>query len=281
VYDKRAIIDEIVDDIVSNHGRFLKRDSNNEQWVAVSEATARLKAAHAIQYRMRRKALNEDKTTLTDVVASQRILSSKITLPNVACCFGTGLPKQTIRKECSDKCDRCDQLEAYLRCLLSTRKSPSISSIPVEPTLSSRFEQNVSVVQDNCDTTTGLESKASWPTLSAPAKPVREVTVQAEEDPVDQLLKMRHNESFMSLGPMDWSKSAGLNDSFTAAVEHGTVDLWSSLSFDDKALQSLASFSTLSIAPCLPKPNATWERSTSTGNSQTGSAARAIVAIPV
>jgi hypothetical protein len=257
-FDKRVIIDEIVSDIVSNHGRFLKRVGNNKQWIAVSEATTRLKTAHAIQYRMRKKALTEDKPPLTDVLVSQctkDTLPSKIALRKANEYFASCLPMQTTANKCSDSCDRCDQLEAYLRCLLSTRKSPSISSI--EPTASSRFEQNVSVVQDNCDTTTGLASKAGrdapWSTLSAPTKPVREVTVQAEEDPVDQLLKMRCNESFISLGPMDWSKSAGLNDSFTAAVEHGTVDLWSSMSFDDKALQSLASFSTLSIAPCLPQ----------------------------
>jgi hypothetical protein len=281
-FDKRVIIDEIVDDIVSNHGRFLKGDGNNKQWVAVSEATARLKTAHAIQYRMRRKALNEDKTTLTDVLVSQRTkdtLSSKIVLPTAAQCFSRGLQKAT--QECSDKCGRCDQLEAYLRCLLSTRKAPSGSS--VEPTTSTRLEQNLSVADH--DGAAGLESKigreASWTTLCAPTRPVREVTVQAEEDPVDQLLKMRLNESFISLGPMDWSKSAGLNDSFTAAVEQGTIDLWSSMNLDDKTLQSLTSFSTLSIAPSLPKPNATWERSVSTGKSQTASAARAIVAVPV
>jgi hypothetical protein len=223
-FAKRAIIDEIVSDIVSNHGRFLKGVGNHKQWVAVSEATARLKTAHAIQYRMRKKAQNEDKTTLLDVLVSPRTLSSKIVLPKAGQWFSRGLPNQDSTKECCDKCDRCDQLEAYLRCLLSARESPSGSSI--RPT-TSRFEQNV----DAQESKSGRE--APWMSQPAPTKPVREVTLQAEEDPVDQLLKMRRSESIISLGPMDWSKSAGLNDSFTlAAVEQGSVDLWSSMSMN-------------------------------------------------
>jgi hypothetical protein len=237
--DKRAIIDEIVHHIVSNHGRFLKPFSNSKQWVAVSEAATRLKTAHAIQYLMRRKARNEVKKTQTDALMSQRT-NNTFSLPEAA--------HQTTASKCSDNCDRCDRLEAYVQCLLSTHISPTGWSI--EPT-ASRLEHNASAQESNA---------APWVTLPTPAKPVREVTVQDEEDPVDQLLKMRRNESIISLGPMDWSKSAGLNDSFTAAAEQDTIDLWSSMSLDDKALQSLASFSTLSIAPSLPKPNATWER---------------------
>jgi hypothetical protein len=108
--------------------------------------------------------------------------------------------------------------------------------------------------------------------LTALAKPVKKVTIQAEEDLVDQLLELTCNESIISLGPLDLSKSTGLNDLHSEGTPHvTTIDpdwLWLSMNFDDQALELSASFSTLSIAPSLPKPSAALERSTSKDNSQ-------------
>jgi hypothetical protein len=129
-FDKRVIIDEIVGDIVSNHGRFLKRVGNNKQWVAVSEATTRLKTAHAIQYRMRKKALTEVKPPLTDVLVSQR--TSKIGLPKAAQCFARGLSKQTTTMECSDKADHHHGVFRQVRPLRP------VGSVPSEPFVRSR-----------------------------------------------------------------------------------------------------------------------------------------------
>jgi hypothetical protein len=116
----------------------------------------------------------------------------------------------------------------------------------------------------NVGSKTRMESKAGrdtdWMALPAPAKPVKKVTIQTEEDPVDQVTEFRRNESIISLEPMDLSKSAGLNDLFNEAVSQGsTMDPdwpWLSMIFDDEALELSASFSSHCIAPSPPKPSA-------------------------
>jgi hypothetical protein len=281
-FDKRAILDGIVDHIISNNGRFLKRvgnKNNTELWVVVSSANARLKTAHAIQYRMRKKALQSSddvRATSGDSTAYQRAKdtsSSKVLSPKAANCKKT-------TTECSGMCDRCDRLEAFLRWIVSTQKLPSSpGDIALTKT---QLEKGALVDGKTC-----MESKADhdtdWMALPAPTKSVKEITIQAEDDPVDQLLKMRRNESIISLGPMDLSKSARLNDLFNQPVLQGTaIDPdWPllSMSFDDQALQLSASLSSLSIASSLPKPSTALERSTSKGDSQPPG--HVIVAAPV
>jgi hypothetical protein len=249
----------------------------------VSAANARLKTAHAIQYRVRKKAQQSNDDVRATSTASKAHLRTKDTLssnnlsPEAAHWVARG-GKQTTT-ECSGVCDRCDRLEAFLRWIASTQKLLSSSSDTA--LTQSRLEKG-----GNVGFNTLMESKAGsadWTTLPAPAKPLKEITIQAGEEPVDQLLKMRRNESIISLVPMDLPKSTRLNDLFNQPVPQDTnIDPdWPMLSmnFDDQALQLSASFSSFSIASSLSKPSAALERSTIKGDSQPPG--HAIVATPV
>jgi hypothetical protein len=247
----------------------------------VSAANARLKTAHAIQYRVRKKAQqsNDDvRATSTALEAYQRTkdtLSSK----NLSAKAGVARGGKQTTTECSGVCDRCERLEAFLRWIVSTQKLPSSSSVTA--LTQSRLEKG-----GNVGYNTLMECKvgsADWTALPAPAKSMREITIQAGEEPVDQLLKMRRNEPIISLVPMDLPKSTRLNDLFNEPVPQDTnIDPdWPMLSmnFDDQALQLSASFSSFSIASSLSKPSAALERSTIKGDSQP--LGHAIVAAPV
>jgi hypothetical protein len=52
-HEKKAISSEIVKSVFK-HGRFLKRDRASRNWIPVSTEVARIKVAHALQYRRRR-----------------------------------------------------------------------------------------------------------------------------------------------------------------------------------------------------------------------------------
>jgi aryl-phospho-beta-D-glucosidase BglC (GH1 family) len=213
--DKRAIIDEIVDYIVSKHGRFLKQVNGNggsrsEHWVIISTASARLKTAQAIQYRMRKKATQSKKNssldmtmTSADALETQR---SKAAWSSSSSSTSGG-SGQT--RESSDKCTRCDRLEAHIRWILSTLQQYPWST---------------------------METKGACPGIVTPP-----MTVKA-------LL----HDSLTSLDPLELSMADSLGK---VAVESTIDPEWllSSLSLhvDDKTdewLDSTSSFSSLSIS---------------------------------
>jgi hypothetical protein len=115
-----------VDEIDSKQGRFLKRvygnDNSNSQWIVISHDSARLKTAHAIQYRLRKKARQSQKNSFRDArTKSANDLCAEDTLS----CF-SGSSDQT-----TTECPRCERLEAHLRRILSAQQQPLCDDEPV------------------------------------------------------------------------------------------------------------------------------------------------------
>jgi hypothetical protein len=216
--DKRAIIDEIVDYIVSKHGRFLKQvngkgGSRSEQWVIISSASARLKTAQAIQYRLRKKASQSKKNssldmTMTSADALETQCSKAASSSSSSSSALSGGSGQT--SESSDKCTRCDRLEAHIRSILSTLQQSPWSIVG---------------------------TKGARPGIVTPPMTVK---------------LCRRSDSLASLDPLELSMA----DSLDKVVVENTIDpewLLSSLSLHldgntDNWLDSAASFSSLSIS---------------------------------
>jgi hypothetical protein len=233
IYEKRAIVDEIVEHIVSTNGRFLKRvssvDGRSKQWIIISNDSARLKTAHAIQYRLRKKA----KQSQTNNSPDMRTISMDDLEP--ICSKDTSLStygeNEQTRTECPDKCGRCERLEEHIRWILSEQGQP----------LWSGDEQPIGYKSH--DETT-MESKGDRVGLVTPEAPPRAVKVRSD--------------SLFSLEPLDLAVAppSRLNDSMATAVVENVIDpdwLVSNLSLNrdgktDKWMDSIASFSSLSIS---------------------------------
>jgi hypothetical protein len=233
MYEKRAIVDEIVEHIVSLHGRFLKRvnnvDGSSKQWISISNDSARLKTAHAIQYRMRKKAKQSQTNTSQDM----RTISTDDLEPissNDTSLSTSGENEQTTM-QCSDKCGRCERLEAHIRWILSEQGQP----------LWSGDEQPIGYIS-NHETT--MESNGDRAGLVTPEAPPRAVKVRSD--------------SLVSLEPLALSAAppSHLNDLMATAVVENVIDpdwLVSNLSLNrdgktDTWMDSIASFSSLSIS---------------------------------
>jgi hypothetical protein len=233
IYEKRAIVDEIVEHIVATHGRFLKRvnsvDCSSKQWIIVSNDSARLKTAHAIQYRMRKKAKqsqsNSAQGARTISIDDMEPICSKDTKSS------TSRENDQATVKCSDKCGRCERLEAQIRWILSDQGQP----------LWSGDEQTIGYKRHD---ETILESKVDRVGLVTPEALPRAVKVRRD--------------SLVSLEPLDlaMAPSSRLNSSMATAAAENVIDpdwLVSSLSLNrdsktDKWMDSIASISSLSIS---------------------------------
>jgi hypothetical protein len=211
IYEKRTIVDEIVDYVDSKRGRFLKLvnrndgSCNNKQWNVISIDSARLKTAHAIQYRLRKKAKQSQTSRLRDMwTKSAKVLESQCSEDTLSCTLG-GIKQ--ITSGCTDKCSRCERLEANLRWILSTQGQP----------ISSGDDQSIGCTA-HCETT--MESKGDRVGYVTPEAPR---AVKVWSDPLASLEPLE-----LSVGP-----PFGLNDSRATALADNAIDpdwLLSSLS---------------------------------------------------
>jgi hypothetical protein len=160
IYQKRAIIDEIMDEIDSKKGRFLKqvqgRDSSTAQWIVIPNDSARLKTAHAIQYRLRKKAKQSQMRSFRDArMKSADALCSEDTVS----CF-SGSSEQTTME-----CPRCERLEAHLRRIVSAQRQPLVDDPPIGYTIHHE---------------TTMESKGGQARWVTPKTPPRAIKVRSD-----------------------------------------------------------------------------------------------------
>jgi hypothetical protein len=231
---KRAIIREIVSSILSNKGRFLK-DNNNKakQWVVISAAKAHLKTAHAIQYRMRKMAMQ--RYSACHMVSSETPAVDKLTSalrsPSVECVsFGDCVQRSN---ECCDKCTHCQDLESRIEWILLAQQHNS--SIPLfgKGCGNGTNVSNSDNFQANMESKPDRDGRPALVTLM-PSNPSTD-TIHVDDDPVDMLL-LQHRESLVSLEPLDLSMFPSCPDDSVAAMaslmESANMDpawLWSSL----------------------------------------------------
>jgi hypothetical protein len=229
---KRAIIREIVSSILSNKGRFLK-DNNNKakQWVVISSAKAHLKTAHAIQYRMRKMAMQRYSTRHMTTASFDRPvddqLTSTIRAPSAECdSFGDCAQRSN---ECCDKCTNCQDLESRIEWILLAQQQCSNTPLTDHHNNGRGNGTNVSNsahLQANIGRTAAMTLMPSNPSTDA---------IHFDDDPVDRLL-MQHRESLASFEPLDLSMFPACPDDSAAAMaslmESANIDpawLWSSL----------------------------------------------------
>jgi hypothetical protein len=127
----------------NNNGRFLKRTKNkNRQWIVLFTAQAHTKSAHAIQYRLRKKALQrgnsrQGPTTTPGGGTAPLSQFSRTSRPcSSRACQQTALL-------CSTLCQYCHSLAVYRQWYYHYR--PSRNSSGFVPTSSSRHEHVVSI----------------------------------------------------------------------------------------------------------------------------------------
>jgi hypothetical protein len=216
---KRAIIREIVGSILSNNGRFLKQAINNtnktEQWVVISTAKAHLKAAHAIQYRMRKMAgtrrIMTDSSDGLEHGRTDTFLSSSAEHVFGAC------------QQSTKCCDKCQKLESNIAWILLAQHQVNDLQ-PLGDRCSKDSGRGINVF--NIDPLQESRSDQAQPRTDTP---------YGEDDPVDNLLTQL-SESFAALEPLDLSMVPSCPDDSAAAMaslmESANIDpawLWSSL----------------------------------------------------
>jgi hypothetical protein len=107
-------------------GRFLKRinrsDRSSTPWIVISNESACLKTAHAIQYRLRKKAAESQRNIFRD--ARTKGADTLCSEDTVSCFSESSQPATT-------ECLRCERLEAHLRRILSAQRPPFCDDQPV------------------------------------------------------------------------------------------------------------------------------------------------------
>jgi hypothetical protein len=156
IYQKRAIIDEIMNEIDSKQGRFLKqvkgRDGSTAQWIVIPNDSARIKTAHAIQYRLRKQAKQSQMRTFRD---ARKKSADALCPEDTVSCFSESSEQTAM------ECPRCERLEATLQRIASAQRQPFVDDPPVSYMI-------------HRDTT--MESKggrARWVTPEAPPRAVK------------------------------------------------------------------------------------------------------------
>jgi hypothetical protein len=201
-----------VDHIVSKHGRFLKRiknKDNSKQWVVLSTAKVHLKTAHAIQYRMRKKALQNGLKISTPDPASHTV-PVQFLCPRPRLCSSGDCQRAAL--ECSNLCQYCHSLEAYFQWyLLAQHEQQKLLWSCIVPQFSCNRDgdsgKDLNMSTSSAGHYTGLELQldSSAGIGGVPVLPEPSVDVPLDEDPVDKILSMRRNDSLISLALSDLS----------------------------------------------------------------------------
>jgi hypothetical protein len=227
--EKKTIIHEIVNHIVLKNGRFLKRiknKDNTKQWVVLSTTKVHLKTAHAIQYRLRKKAIQNGmaqklkmrtRDNIKDTVPMQ-FLSPRPRLCSSGDCQNTAL-------ECSNMCQYCHSLQAYCQWYLLAQQQQQLLWPNIVPQLLCRRDgdsgKDLNVSSSSTGHQTGLELQKDYATGSGGGhvSPEPSMDMPLEEDPLDKILSMRRNDSLISLALSDLSVvSSCLDDSASIAT---------------------------------------------------------------
>jgi hypothetical protein len=255
-FDKRAIIHEIVDHILLNNGRFLKRiknKNNSKQWLVLSTAKAHIKTAHAIQYRMRKKAKQICRTRKA-ILATAGIVECNRADDAAPFLFLSPGPRQCSSRDCqqtalerSTLCQYCHKFEGYLQWYHAAQKqlllSPNnvVASFSCRPDGDADKDQNVSKVEGH-STRLEAQKEASGSSM-VHASPQRAMDdLLSKDGPTDKvLLLLGGNDSLVSLGCSDlsWVPSC-FDDAMSMATTISDVmdneidpdELWPSLSLD-------------------------------------------------
>jgi hypothetical protein len=231
-----------VSGILSHNGRFLKdNNSKAKQWVVISAAKAHLKTAHAIQYRMRKMAMQSYGTRGVPTASSDRLehqlteekLSSAFRSPSTEC---ASLSDCAQANKCCDKCNNCQNLESRIEwILLAQNKCSNISLLDHHKNDwgNSPNASNSDHLQANMESKPDRDGRRAVATLMPSNTSTDAIFV--DDDPVDMLL-LQHRESIASLEPLYLSMFPSCPDDSVAAMaslmESANIDpawLWSSL----------------------------------------------------
>jgi hypothetical protein len=253
--DKKAIIHEIVDHIVTKNGRFLKRvknKNNTKQWIVLSAAKVHLKTAHAIQYRMRKKARQICKTRQAVLATAGMVECNLVDDDSAPFLFLSPKPRQCSTRdcqqtalECSTLCQYCHRLEGYLQWYHAAKQQllllPNNTVVPPGlRRLDGDSDQDQNVSNSTGDSTGGEAQMPAADTHCCVVAGSPETSLVAILDK-DSLLTLGRNDSLVSLGRSDLSwVPPCFDDSASVATtisdlmdnEMGPDGLWSCLSLD-------------------------------------------------